>query len=153
MEATKKKVVTSNPFDHIDLLDIYEYGEVTFGEKLASYFINDIYSSIERLETQYLLHPECRHLETKTKIYRNIIFGSYLIIYRIRANRIEVLRAFHGSRSPKIINQVRKVKIKLGHQHQNLLLCRNSFVVQIPHLQFGFNGFVNYTKFLLILLH
>lgn len=111
MEITKKEVVTSHPFDHIDLLDIYEYGEVTFGEKLASYFINEIYSSIERLETEYLLHPECRHLETKTKMYRNIIFGSYLIIYRIRANRIEVLRAFHGSRSPKIIKQVRKVKI------------------------------------------
>ena len=50
-------------------------------------------------------------LETKTKIYRNIILGSYLIIYRIRANRIEILRAFHGSRSPKVIKQVRKVKV------------------------------------------
>ncbi|HBI00841.1 MAG TPA: type II toxin-antitoxin system RelE/ParE family toxin [Flavobacterium sp.] len=109
MEITKKKVITSTPFDTIDLLDIYEYEEATFGQKLAEGF-TEIYQSLDKFETQYLLHPECRHLETKTKIYRNIILGSYLIIYRIRANKIEVLRAFHGSRSPKIIKQVRKIK-------------------------------------------
>ncbi len=92
-------------------MDIYQYGEATFGEKLADGFIAEIYKSTEELETQYLLHPECRHLETKTKIYRNIILGSYLIIYRIKSHQIEVLRAFHGSRSPKIIKQVRKIKI------------------------------------------
>jgi plasmid stabilization system protein ParE len=110
MEITKKKVITSTPFDTVDLLDIYEYGEATFGQKLADSFIDEIYRLLDNLETQYLLHPECRHLETKTKMYRNIILGSYLIIYRIRANKIEVLRAFHGSRSPKIIKQVRKIK-------------------------------------------
>lgn len=111
MESRKKKVITSSPFDNIDILYIYEYGEATFGEKLASSFINEIYYYVEKLETDYMLHPECHHLETKTKIYRNVILGSYLIIYRIRTNKIEVLRAFHGSRSPKTIKQVRKVKI------------------------------------------
>lgn len=90
MENRKKEVVTSYPFDNFDLIDIYEYGLVEFGEKLASAFISEIYKYIEKLETEYLRHPECRHLETKTKIYRNIILGSYLIIYRIRPNRIEV---------------------------------------------------------------
>lgn len=90
MENSKKEVVTSYPFDNFDLIDIYEYGLVEFGEKLASAFISEIYKYIEKLETEYLLHPECHHLETKTKIYRNIILGSYLIIYRIRPNRIEV---------------------------------------------------------------
>lgn len=94
-----------------DIQNIYEYGEATFGIRLADSFFDTILYDVENLETEYLLHPECRHLETKSKIYRNIIFGSYLIIYRIRANRIEVLRAFHGSRSPKIIKQVRKVKL------------------------------------------
>lgn len=111
MEIIKKEIITSYPFDNIDILAIYEYGEATFGVKLADYFIEEIYLAIEKLSTNYLLHPECRHLETKTKIYRNIIFGSYLIIYRIKANRIEVLRAFHGSRSPKTIKTVRKIKI------------------------------------------
>lgn len=111
MEIRKKEVVTSYPFDNFDLIDIYEYGLAEFGERLASEFISEIYKYIERLETEYLLHSECRHLETKTKIYRNIILGSYLIIYRIRANRIEVLRAFHGSHSPKILKTAKKIKI------------------------------------------
>ena len=111
MEIRNKEVVTSYSFDNFDLIDIYEYGLAEFGEKLASAFISEIYKYIEKLETEYLLHPECRHLVTKTKIYRNIILGSYLIIYRIRTNRIEVLRALHGSHSPKNIKTIRKIKI------------------------------------------
>ena len=111
MEIKVREVVTSEIFDHVDIPSIFYYGMETFGIKLADSFIEEIYFRIEKLETQYLLHPECRHLETKTKIYRNIILGSYLIIYRIRANKIEVLRAFHGSRSPKTIKTVRKVKV------------------------------------------
>lgn len=110
MEIKKKEVIRSD-FYLIDIQDIYEYGEITFGEKAALIFYGDLKLIVKNLETQYLLHPECRHLETKTKIYRNIILGSYLIIYRVRANRIEVLRAFHGSRSPKIIKQVKKIKL------------------------------------------
>jgi plasmid stabilization system protein ParE len=111
MEIRKKEVITSNLFDTVDLLDIYEYGEATFGERLAIHFIAEIYSILENLDTHYLLHPECRHLVTKTKIYRNITIGYYLIIYRVRATRIEVLRAFHGSRSPKFFKTVKKIKL------------------------------------------
>ncbi|WP_396210813.1 type II toxin-antitoxin system RelE/ParE family toxin [Flavobacterium sp.] len=110
MEITKKEVVRSI-FYLNDIQDIFEYGESTFGEKAAFYFYEDLKLKVRNLETNYLVHPECRHLETKTKIYRNIILGSYLIIYRIKTNKIEVLRDFHGSRSPKIIKQVRKVKV------------------------------------------
>jgi len=111
MEKESRKVVTSKPFDFIDLPSIHEYGWATFGLKLADCFIEEIYSLIENLSANYYLHPECRHLETKSKKYRNIIFGSYLIIYRITPNRIEVLRAFHGSRSPKIIKKSRSIKV------------------------------------------
>ncbi len=110
MEVRKKEVIRSD-FYFSDIQNIFEYGEVTFGERAALLFYEDLKIIVRGLETNYLVNPECRHLETKTKIYRNIILGSYLIIYRIRANRIEVLRAFHGSRSPRIIKQVRKVKI------------------------------------------
>ena len=110
MEAKQKEVVRSS-FYLYDIQDIFEYGEATFGEKAAIYFYQEIKSIVKRLETEYLLHPECRHLETKTKIYRNIILGSYLIIYRIRTNKIEVLRAYHGSHSPKILKKKKKIKI------------------------------------------
>jgi toxin ParE1/3/4 len=111
MEVESKKVKTSEIFEVKDVPSIYDYGEVTFGVKLADIFFFEIYENVRLLETQYLLHPECRHLETKTKIYRNIILGSYLIIYRIKPKTIEVLRAFHCSRSPKEIKKARKIKM------------------------------------------
>ena len=110
MEITKKKVVKS-VYYYKDIQDIFEYGEATFGEKAALSFFDELLIDTQNLESRYLLHPECRHLETKTKKYRNIIFGSYLIIYRITPNRIEVLRAFHGSRSPKSIKGSRSIKV------------------------------------------
>jgi toxin ParE1/3/4 len=110
METEQKKVVRSN-FYLQDIVDIFEYGSATFGERAGLIFYQDLKMIVRGLETQYRLHPECRHLETKTKMYRNIIFGSYLIIYRIRAKKIEVLRAFHGSRSPKEIKKVRKITV------------------------------------------
>jgi plasmid stabilization system protein ParE len=111
MEIETREVVTSSLFDHVNIPSIFYYGKDTFGLKLADAFIEEIYFRIELLESQYLLHPECRHLETKTKIYRNIILGSYLIIYRVTAKRIEVLRGFHGSRSPKELQTARSVKV------------------------------------------
>ena len=111
MEKKNLKVVTSKLFDFIDLPSIHEYGMETFGLKLADYFIAEIYIRLNELSDNYYLHPECRHLITKTKKYRNIILGSYLIIYRITADRIEVLRAFHSSRSPKTIQASKKIKI------------------------------------------
>ncbi|WP_026978489.1 type II toxin-antitoxin system RelE/ParE family toxin [Flavobacterium tegetincola] len=111
MESQSKTVVTSALFDHRDIPSIFYYGMETFGIRIADTFIEEIYYRVGLLETQYLLHPECRHLKTKDKIYRNIIIGSYLIIYRITENRIEVLRAFHGSRSPKTIKSSKKILI------------------------------------------
>ena len=110
MEIEKKEVVRSS-FYFSDIIDIYEYGGVTFGETTALNFYDQLKLRVRLLETQYLMHPECRHLETKTKKYRNIILGSYLIIYRITSNQIQVLRAFHGSRSPKTIKSVRKISV------------------------------------------
>ena len=110
MEITKKKIVKS-VYYYKDIQDIFEYGEATFGEKAALSFFDELLIVTHDLESHYLLHPECRHLETKSKKYRNIIFGSYLIIFRITPNRIEVLRAFHGSRSPKSMKESRSIKV------------------------------------------
>ena len=109
METQQKEVVRST-FYLQDIVDIFEYGSATFGDRAGMIFYEDLKMTVRSLETQYLLHPECRHLETKSKIYRNIVIGSYLIIYRITLNRVEVLRAFHGSRSPKTIKSSRKIK-------------------------------------------
>ena len=111
MEKKYLEVVTSHVFDFIDIPSIYEYGYKTFGINAADFFVNDIYASLKDLSTEYLIHSECQHLVTKTKKYRNIILGAYLIIYRITPTRIEVLRTFHSSRSPRTIKKTRQLKI------------------------------------------
>ncbi len=111
MEKKIRKIILSPNFTE-DLSDIYDYGLDTFGENLAELFIGNIYQYIYELPLLFLLNPECRYLATKTQIYRNIILGKYLIIYRIKPAKIEVLRALHSSCSPEIIKAIRKIKIK-----------------------------------------
>jgi toxin ParE1/3/4 len=109
MEKVIKKVAYSDAF-YEDLKDIYSYGSETFGEEMGDLFQEKILHSTSGLSYMFLMYPECRQLQTKTQIYRNIILGRYLIIYRIKASKIEVLRALHSSQNPELIKSVRKVK-------------------------------------------
>lgn len=110
MEKKIRKVVFSKVFEK-SLENIYDYGVETFGAKAASYFIDELYESTSTLNKQFNLHTECRHLRTKTKIYRNIIKGAYLIIYRIKSDTIEVLIAIRGDVSISKIKTVRKIRL------------------------------------------
>ena len=111
MEKVIKKVIFSITF-YEDLKSIYSYGFETFGFEMAEIFQEKILHFSNGLSYMFLVHPECRHLETKTQIYRNIIFGKYLIIYRIRASRIEVLKVIHSSQKPSKIKAIKKIKLK-----------------------------------------
>ena len=107
VEIEKKEVALSEVFDK-DLIQVFEYGEETFGFTAAKIFIGEIYNYVWNLDSMYLSHPECRFLKTKNKIYRNIILGSYIIIYRITPARVEVLRIFNSRISIRKIRTVRK---------------------------------------------
>lgn len=94
-----------------DISDIYDYGLDTFGQQVAETLLFEIFQNIAGLSVKYFIYPECRHIQTKTQIYRNIIVGKYLIIYRITSKRIEVLRIINGTISPALIQRTRKLKI------------------------------------------
>lgn len=111
MERKERKIVLS-AFVYNDLAEIHKFGLDTFGENLASHLLKDIYQQINELNLYYLIHPECRHLPTKTHIYRNIIFGNYLIIFRVKSEKIEVLRAIRGNLNPAKIKSIKKIKPK-----------------------------------------
>jgi plasmid stabilization system protein ParE len=96
MDTRKHKVVVSEQYSD-DLKNIFQYGLETFGLVVAFSFYDNIERLVSNLEFEYFMYPECRFLPTKSKIYRNIILESYLIIYRIAPARIEVLRVFHSS--------------------------------------------------------
>jgi len=111
MDTRKLKVVVSEQYSD-DLKNIFQYGLETFGFAGAFLFYQNIERLVSNLEFEYFMYPECRFLATKSKIYRNIILESYLIIYRIAPNQIEVLRVFHSSICTTTrIRSVRKIKI------------------------------------------
>ncbi|MEO6849081.1 MAG: type II toxin-antitoxin system RelE/ParE family toxin [Mucilaginibacter sp.] len=93
------------------LEQVYEYGIETFAFTAATVFIEELILHIEQLSINYLIHPECRYLPTKSKMYRYLIHGSYVVIYRIIPKRVEVLNILHSSRSISSIKASRKIKI------------------------------------------
>jgi toxin ParE1/3/4 len=110
VEVEKKEVVFSAAFEE-DLTRVFEFGEEIFGFSAARIFVADIYSLVLNLDTTYLEYSECRYIRTKSKMYRNIIFGTYLIIYRITSKRVEVLRLFNSRISVRKIRTIRKSKL------------------------------------------
>ena len=113
MEKGLRKVVYS-AFYFSDLQEVYLYGKETFGKVFADIFIEEVNHTVSGLSYKFNSYPVCKHLSTKNKTYRNIILGKYLIIYRIKAEKIEVLRMFHGSRSVKTIRSSRSASTSSG---------------------------------------
>jgi len=111
MDTGKLEVVVSEKYRD-DLKKIFQYGIETFGYKGAVLFYENIERIVNNLGSEYFMYPECRFLMTKSRMYRNIILESYLIIYRITKSRIEVLRVFHSSICTTTrIRLVRKINI------------------------------------------
>jgi plasmid stabilization system protein ParE len=90
---------------------IYEYSLETFGYFQAERYRMKIRKSLDTLSCYYTYYPECRHIPTKSRMYRNIILDAHLIIYRITNERIEVLNIIHSASSINKIRRVRKVRL------------------------------------------
>lgn len=103
-------IITSSLYED-SLKNVFRYGQETFGTETAINFFNHTTSIVLSLKTGYLTFPECRYLSTKTHIYRNIIIGSYLIIYRVTKSRIEVLDIISSRKSLTKIKATRKIRI------------------------------------------
>lgn len=110
MEKRIKKIVYSIVY-YEESESVYSYGVETFGDILSDLFFARLQSIVDELEYHYDLHPESKHIPTKGKIYRNIIFGKYIVIYRITPQRIEVLTLLHASRSVTKIKTARSIKL------------------------------------------
>jgi plasmid stabilization system protein ParE len=109
-EILAKEVVLTT-LAQADIKAVFEYGAETFGFIAAKAFVAEVYMSIWGLDYQYNMHPECRFLPTKSKMYRNIIQGNYLIIYRITPKRVEVLRVFNSRVSIRKIRTDRRANV------------------------------------------
>lgn len=111
MAEIKRKDVVVAKNAQSDIKAVFEYGADSFGFVAAKAFVSEVYMSIWNLDYQYLMHPECRFIPTRSKMYRNVIQGNYLIIYRITPKRIEVLRVLNSQVSIRKIRTAQRTKV------------------------------------------
>lgn len=102
-------LIKTSPEFEDDIKSIFKYGVETFGLIKAHEYRAQVLNIISQLHTNYSLWPECRHIPTKKREYRNIIVDNYLIIYRITDTRIEVLRMISSYQSISKIKAARKI--------------------------------------------
>jgi len=107
---SRKQVELSDEFK-ASRTHIYDYTIDMFGYLQAERYLQLIENALDTLYYFHLAYPECRHLATKNRIYRNIILDAHLIIYRITDKRIEVLNIVHSASNIGKIRSTRKIHI------------------------------------------
>jgi len=111
MERKEALTVKLSFFAINDVNDIYRYGVETFGLKQADEYESQIWQLIEKLSFNYDIFPECRYIPTKSKMYRWIILEAHVIVYRISANEIQVLRILSSRRSISQMRASRSIRL------------------------------------------
>lgn len=104
------KEVIITPYARQLLLLVYEYIKEESSTLTAMKFRDDFLHVAGQLDKNYFAHPECRFLQTKNKVYRNIIWNKYLILYKIVNDEILVLGLFHTSQNPVKLKSFRKIR-------------------------------------------
>lgn len=66
--------------------------------------------TIGKIAANPLAYKECEQLTTASKMYRQCVCMSWLIIYRIDKNEILILSIIHGARQLNKIRKLRKIK-------------------------------------------
>ena len=80
-QLSRKKVIGS-PIYEESLERTFVEGIERFGMFQARKYLEHILNTVEKLENDYPYYPECRHLTTKSRMYRNIILDSHLPHHR-----------------------------------------------------------------------
>ena len=88
----------------------FSYLKEFASERIAHQFKDGFVRQVDLILPFYLGHPECRFLPTKKKIYRNIAWGSFLIVYKILKDEILVLGVFHSKQNPAKLKSYRRIK-------------------------------------------
>jgi toxin ParE1/3/4 len=110
MEEEKKLIVKLTLQFNIDLDIVYNYSIETFSIRQADLYESEIWKLVNGLSLNWSIFSECRHLPSKSKMYRWIILDSHLIIYRVTSTEIQVLRIVHSHWSVSKIKSARRIK-------------------------------------------
>lgn len=88
------KLVISAPA-RADIASIFGYLKRETGERMARAIVADIRercSGLQRMPERYAHLPGLSHAGYRRRVYRD-----YLIIYEVRAERVNVIRILHGA--------------------------------------------------------
>jgi plasmid stabilization system protein ParE len=106
MEAQKEIIIKE--FAQNELEQAFDYYAENYSLAFAEKFRIEFYETVKTVHPNPYIYPECRFLPTKTQMYRNIIWGNYLIVYKIKSKTIEILSLFHTKPKPSKVKRLRK---------------------------------------------
>jgi len=87
-----------------DIDEITDFIAYVHGEPLNAIKVGDtIFDTIEKIRKDPCAYKVCDAIPAKTKIYRQAVCMSWLIIYKIIKNEIRVLGIIHGGRRPVVL--------------------------------------------------
>ena len=101
-------VITDHALNEVNAEVLYHRQNTS--EIFAATLKEEFMKQVDSILPNPYIYPECRYLPTKTQIYRNIVWGNYLIIYKIQKKTVEVLSFFHTKQKPAKIKLVKKKK-------------------------------------------
>lgn len=100
------KLEYSHTFE-IHLQTVQAYGESAFGSRVVKEFYRDLMAKIIILPKTPNIYARSRFIEsTERKIYRNIVFRSYLVIYSVTSSTVRIIDIVHQSTNPDTIAEI-----------------------------------------------
>ena len=91
-----------------DLETVIMYGYTVFGEHTAKKFLSGILGRIYALPLMPHANPKNRFVEsTERKVYRNIIYEKYYVVYSVTKTTIRVISIVHQATNPKKISKIK----------------------------------------------
>lgn len=104
----KEVIITEHALQTVR--DEFEYLKENVSPEFAYKFRDEFPKQVEAILPFYLKHSECRFLPARNKIYRNLVWGNYLIIYKLLEKEILILGIFHTNQNSKKLKSFRRIK-------------------------------------------
>lgn len=99
-------VITKNFLKELET--VFLYGHTVFGDTIAKKFQNDVLGRIYALPSMPHANPKNRFVEsTEKKIYRNIIYEKYYVVYSVTKTTIRVISIVHQATNPKKLSKIK----------------------------------------------
>lgn len=87
--------------EHITSVEFQPANAIKVGQTFYKYF--------DKIELNPYSFGECKHIPTKTKMYRQVVCLSWIIVYKINTPVVTIIGIIHKSRQPSKIKLLKKL--------------------------------------------